>query len=487
MKTRFLFQAIASIALFFNPIGEGRSAAARASDTPSVSTSINPASMSVGESATVTVSLNNVPAEGYTSAEFVCGYDPTLVETGNISTTGLFGADAAVAINTPQSGTFILAIAGSNGNKASASGAVFTFSAKGLTQAQTVIECSARVSTGIDILTPLPSTGAALTVLGIEPTPTETPSWAIFRNLRYGFEFMYPSQGQILSGSTDNYARINLPFVPGTNLSEKYLEVIVRENVNLCRSPLADSSMLVTSEAVVINGIPFLKETGEDGSAGHIHKWTAYSTLHNIACISLDFIMNVVNPGMFATPPPLYDEAAESAVFGQIVSSYSQWLELIPTPTPTFIFTPTAAPTATSIPNAILYGRVIAGKVVTVRLYSMDQTFVAAVNANPDGTFQFSLPPGTYSIVATANGFLRAQGTVTLTGGETRSMPMLSLPAGDIDDDNSIDQFDAMTIGFNYGSAEPPGADLNNDGIINAIDLELLAQNYRRTGPVVWE
>jgi len=44
-----------------------------------------------------------------------------------------------------------------------------------------------------------------------------------------------------------------------------------------------------------------------------------------------------------------------------------------------------------------------------------------------------------------------------------------------------------MTIGMSYNTAEPPGADLNNDGIINVLDLELLAQNYRMTGPVVWQ
>ena len=66
-------------------------------------------------------------------------------------------------------------------------------------------------------------------------------------------------------------------------------------------------------------------------------------------------------------------------------------------------------------------------------------------------------------------------------------MPTIALLAGDIDDDNAIDQFDAMTIGMSYNTAEPPGADLNNDGIINVLDLELLAQNYRATGPVVWQ
>ena len=50
-----------------------------------------------------------------------------------------------------------------------------------------------------------------------------------------------------------------------------------------------------------------------------------------------------------------------------------------------------------------------------------------------------------------------------------------------------IDQFDALTIGMNYNSATPSAADLNNDGVINVLDLELLADNYRATGPLTWE
>jgi len=69
---------------------------------PSVSTSVSPSSINAGESATVTVSLNNVPAEGYTSAEFTCTYDASLVQVSNIAVTNLFGADAAVAINDPD-------------------------------------------------------------------------------------------------------------------------------------------------------------------------------------------------------------------------------------------------------------------------------------------------------------------------------------------------------------------------------------------------
>jgi hypothetical protein len=40
---------------------------------------------------------------------------------------------------------------------------------------------------------------------------------------------------------------------------------------------------------------------------------------------------------------------------------------------------------------------------------------------------------------------------------------------------------------MNYNAATPAAADLNNDGVINVLDLELLAQNYRETGPTVWQ
>ena len=44
-----------------------------------------------------------------------------------------------------------------------------------------------------------------------------------------------------------------------------------------------------------------------------------------------------------------------------------------------------------------------------------------------------------------------------------------------------------MTIGMSYNGTDPAAADLNDDGVINVLDLELLAANYRLTGPIVWE
>jgi len=136
----------------------------------------------------------------------------------------------------------------------------------------------------------------------------------------------------------------------------------------------------------------------------------------------------------------------------------------------------------------MLAGQVHASKAVTINLYDEGDTLVASVSANVDGTFTFTVPPGTYKVVASASGFLSAQeDSVTITGGNTTTLPTIDLLAGDIDNNNIIDQLDALTIGMNYNTATPAAADLNNDGIINVLDLELLAQSYRDTGPTVWQ
>lgn len=340
--------------------------------------------------------------------------------------------------------------------------------------------------------------------------PTPGGDWLTFTNSTYGFMFGYPPNSQIAAGRTDNYARINLPYVPGTNLGEKYLEVIVAENVSPCQSPLATSSMLQSSETVVISGITWLKQTGSEPAAGNLYQWVAYSTSRDNFCVSLDFVLHSSNPGNFATPPVVFDYAAETMVFGQIVSAYS-WLTVAPTSTPTSATvpavtgspttTPTPAltgsstPTITSFPsstsspsggNAAVVGQVIASKPVIINVYDEAAALVATVTTDPDGRFHLEVPPGTSRIVAVSEGFLSAQTTQTIISGVTRFLPAVTLLAGDIDGNGVINQFDVLTIGMNYNSASPTAADLNDDGLINVLDLESLARNYRKTGPVAW-
>jgi hypothetical protein len=381
----------------------------------SSTTSVNPASVNAGENALVTVSLNNVPVEGYTSAEFTCTYDVNLVEVSNIAVTSLFGADAAAAINDPQNGSFIVAIAGSNGNKATTSGAAFTFSVLGLQAGQTDIECTARVSKGDNVLTSLPSTGTSLTIVGSLPTATSTPT----------------------------------PFDTPTSVTP-------------VESPTATPDGSATATATQT----------PNGSE------TATSTPDGSATVTPDGSETAT-----ATQTPNGSETATSTPDGSATA----------TPTPngseTATSTPIGSPTATLPPSGsgTLNGQVLAEKPVTVSLFNADSSPAGSVTANLDGTFSLTAPAGSYTVFATASGYLSAQASVTLTDGNTTTMPTISLLAGDIDNNNVIDQFDAMTIGMSYNSSTPTAADLNNDGVINVLDLELLAGNYRETGPVLWE
>lgn len=280
---------------------------AAATSTPTsayVTTDLTPATIVQGGTSTATVNLNNVPPSGFSSAEFTCTFDPALVSVSNIAATNLFGADPVVAINGPQNGSFIVAIAGSNGNEATTSGAAFTFTVTGSQIGQSAVDCQARVSTG---------------------------------------------------------------------------------NLSLVTIPSSPATLTTTS-----------------------------------------------SQGAFA-------------------------------------------------------GQVLASKPVTVTLYNPDTSVAGTVAANPDGTFNLSVSPGTYTAIATSSGHLKAQGSVTVTSGNTTTFQSITLLAGDIDGNDVIDQFDALTIGINYNAATPTEADLNNDGTINVLDMEILAGNYREAGALVWQ
>jgi hypothetical protein len=170
------------------------------------------------------------------------------------------------------------------------------------------------VPTPVPSNTPVPGNTLA-------PTVSPTVAASSYQNAKYHFSVMLPTGATIVSQS-DNDGRVNLPFASGTNLSEKYLGVTVRENMNPCASPLVGGT-ITTTEDVTINNILFTKRTGTEGAAGSIYDWVAYSTVSNNACISLAFILHSTNPGNYSTPPPLFDKNAESAVFTTIISTFS--------------------------------------------------------------------------------------------------------------------------------------------------------------------
>jgi hypothetical protein len=175
---------------------------------------------------------------------------------------------------------------------------------------------TAATATGVVVPT------ATATTIG--PTATATAqfsNWLLYVNTKYAFQFKYPQGGQI-TNPTDNSATISLPFTAGTNLIEKYISLSVVENASTCSSLLAGGGAVSTTQQVNINSIDFLKETGSGAGAGQIYKWTSYSTMKGTNCISVGFVLHSANQGNYTVPPPLYDEAAESAVFADIMSTF---------------------------------------------------------------------------------------------------------------------------------------------------------------------
>ena len=154
--------------------------------------------------------------------------------------------------------------------------------------------------------------------------------WKLCLSQKYGFEVQYPREGELVVQSAQS-ARIDLPFTPDTNLTEKYLEITATETGETCSSPLAEGYApgTIPAEPVQLNDLEFIKETGQEGAAGSIYNWVAYSISQDGLCTSLSFVLRSSNPGAYSTPPPIYDMEEESEIFEQIVSTF-RWLETTP-------------------------------------------------------------------------------------------------------------------------------------------------------------
>jgi hypothetical protein len=168
-------------------------------------------------------------------------------------------------------------------------------------------------------------------------TPTPAPGgipagWICYTDTTYGFEVCYPPDATIDTASPE-HSRIDLAVAPGTTLESKEMDVDAAEGLTVCESPqtagYAPGSITGTTQTIGTES--FLVQTGEQGTAGHLHRWTGYSTQRGDVCVSLTGILHSANPMVFSTPPPEYDVAAEGAVFEQIVATF-HWLE-VPAPT----------------------------------------------------------------------------------------------------------------------------------------------------------
>ncbi len=87
---------------------------------------------------------------------------------------------------------------------------------------------------------------------------------------------------------------------------------------------------------------------------------------------------------------------------------------------------------------------------------------------------------GTYDATANSSGFLAAACAGLDHSTDPTTLNDVVLLAGDIVEDGTIDVADAVAIGIAFGSADET-ADLNADGVVDILDLILMAVNYEQT------
>jgi hypothetical protein len=78
-----------------------------------------------------------------------------------------------------------------------------------------------------------------------------------------------------------------------------------------------------SSQQVTIHGIVFTKETGQDHGAGQIYDWTNYYTVKGNVCASMGFVLHSGALGAFPTSIVQFNFDAESAVFTDIMSTFT--------------------------------------------------------------------------------------------------------------------------------------------------------------------
>jgi hypothetical protein len=188
-------------------------------------------------------------------------------------------------------------------------------------------------------------------VVSFTPTHPVPSGWLTYLNLAYGFRLDYPSGGGGLQpGDTAVAARIDLPFAPGTNLTEKYLAIeVTTPDASHCGAPYAGGPTPVPV-TLTIGGLPWTQQNGGEGAMGSIYLWTTYSTISGSVCVNLSFILHSHPTDLWPTPPPAYDEAGESAVFLHIVETFVWLSGAAVTPTPVYTWTPTSVYTSTPTP-----------------------------------------------------------------------------------------------------------------------------------------
>lgn len=151
------------------------------------------------------------------------------------------------------------------------------------------------------------------------PGGPSTSGWSTYSDSADPFTIKFPP------GSSVDFTNktISLPYTPGTNLDNKYLVIDTSSaGTGDCLSSNPDPSEPVEA---TFNEIQFTKETGITGEDDFAKEWVAYSVKDTSGktCVSLTFTLSYSSPGAGDDPLPAFNEAAESAIFDTMMSTFT--------------------------------------------------------------------------------------------------------------------------------------------------------------------
>jgi hypothetical protein len=159
---------------------------------------------------------------------------------------------------------------------------------------------------------------------------------------------------------------------------------------------------------------------------------------------------------------------------------------------------------ATISGRVFLQGRAgsLAGTIIT--LDNGVDTPITTMTDNTGGfTITLSALGGPYEMSAVHAGYLRAGSSgFTVAAGDSVTLPDVRLLGGDMNGDGLIDILDLSMVAANYGRtgswllpapvtpdigpSQQPTPDFNDDGVVNILDLSVTAANYDTSSIIPW-
>lgn len=150
----------------------------------------------------------------------------------------------------------------------------------------------------------------------------------------------------------------------------------------------------------------------------------------------------------------------------------------------------------TPTPTGPVTTGVVRGRVVLERRarYAGAQVEVAGQTAASADNGDYVLPQvaaGTFTLYIRHASYLRTWRSVTIVAGQTLILPDVTLLAGDLNQDDRIDELDAIIIGHAWNSTPAdthwnPRADITTDGVVDIRDMVGVQYNFLIAAPGPW-